>query len=205
MKNQKTADKLNPFDIILKDDFIDNRNGWELSNKDTEKAEIAENGYQLENKDSGNWHHFSIFPKVSSLKNVLIQCRIEIDKHEGPGQFGLIWGFDQKLSRLNRFCFSAEGRGCSIMHFEKNHRPVFHRYYDPFLKIDLNKPVILELRESNDYWFFRVNKQLVYIAHQVHFASLGNGIGFYLDPGVGISVKKLQVSRRGLSKVFSLN
>ena len=59
MKNQKTADKLNPFDIILKDDFIDNRNGWELSDKDTEKAEIAENGYQLENKDFGNWHHFS--------------------------------------------------------------------------------------------------------------------------------------------------
>ena len=205
MKNQKTADKLNPFDIILKDDFIDNRNGWELSDKDTEKAEIAENGYKLENKDSGNWHHFSIFPKVSLLKNVLIQCRIEIDKHEGPGQFGLIWGFDQKLSRLNRFCFSAEGRGCSIMHFEKNHRPVFHRYYDPFFKIDLSRPVIIELRESNDYWFFRVNKQLVYIAHQVHFGSLGTGIGFYLDPGVGISVKKLQVSRRGLSKVFSLN
>ena len=48
MKNDKTADKMHPFDIILKDDFIDNRNGWELSDKDTEKAEIAENGYQLE-------------------------------------------------------------------------------------------------------------------------------------------------------------
>ena len=61
MKNQKTADKLNPFDIILKDDFIDNRNGWELSDKDTEKAEIAENGYKLENKDFGNFRFFGVF------------------------------------------------------------------------------------------------------------------------------------------------
>ena len=205
MKNLKTADNTDPFEMILKDDFIDNRHGWELSNKNSEKAEITENGYQLENKDSDSWHHFSIFPKIESLKNVLIQCRIELNSHEGPGQFGLIWGFDQKLSRLNRFCLSTEGRGCSVLHFEKNHRPVFHRYYDPFFKIDLSMPVVFELRESNDYWFFRINKQLVYMAHQIHFASIGAGVGFYLDPGVAISIKKLQISRRGLSKAFSLN
>jgi hypothetical protein len=64
---------------------------------------------------------------------------------------------------------------------------------------------VFELRESNDYWFFRINKQLVYIAHRIHFASIGAGVGFYLDPGVTISIKKLQISRRGLSKAFSLN
>jgi hypothetical protein len=205
MKNQKNVDNAIPFQVILKDEFIDNRHGWELTNSNTEIAALTDQGYSLENKDIDSWHHFSLFPKVDSLKNLLIQCRIEIDSKAGPGQCGIIWGFDSKLRRLNRFCFSTKGRGCTVMHYEKNHRPVFHRFYDPFFNIDTSKPILLEIRESNDYWFFRINKQLVYIAHQIHFAEKGNGIGFYLDPGVSIRVKKLQVSQKGLSKAFSLN
>ena len=205
MENLNLSDIHATPDYIINDDFTDNRYGWEIVSSTKETAIITSKGYQLENKDKNRWHHFSLFPEIETLSDIIIKCRIEVDVDSGLGQVGMIWGFDKSMTQLNKFCLSAQGKGCSIAHFEKNHRPVFHRYYDPFFKIDLSRPVVFELRESNDYWFFRMNKQLVYIAHQIHFASIGAGVGFYLDPGVAISIKKLQISRRGLSKAFSLN
>jgi hypothetical protein len=192
-------------DIILTDSFTDNQNGWEITDTVKEVAALTDQGYHLVNKDVDRWHHFSIFPKFVTLKNLFIQCRIEVNKGIGPGQFGIIWGFDKKLQRLNRFCLSSEGRGCTVMHFERNHRPVFHRFYDPFMKIDASQPILLEILERDGYWYFRINKKLVYITHQTHMADLGNGIGFYVDPGVSINVKKLKMSKRGINKAFSLN
>jgi hypothetical protein len=73
------------------------------------------------------------------------------------------------------------------------------------MKIDTSQPVLLEILQREDYWYFRINKKLVYITHQIHMAGLGSGIGFYVDPGVSINVKKLKVSKRGVNKAFSLN
>jgi hypothetical protein len=203
MKRQANTDDARSFQVILRDDFTDNRHGWEITNSALESAALKEEGYCLENKDRDNWHHFSIVPGLESFKDVLIQCRIEVDPKAGPGQLGLIWGFDQNLRHLNRFCFSSGGRGCTVMHFQRNHRPVFHQFYDPFFQIDLSRPVLMEMRKKNGYWLFRINKERAYIGHQSHFSSLGTGIGFYLDPGVSIRVKTLQVSRLVLSKASS--
>lgn len=194
MKNQKRAESVNISQVIIHDDFTDNRNGWQLTDAETESAILTSDGYLLENKDNTRWHHFSIFPDITTLKNILIKCKLEIDIESVPGQAGLLWGFDKNKSQLNRFCLSAAGKGCSVMHFEKNHRPVFHRFYDPFVDIGLSRSVVMEIREANGYWFFRINKKLVYIAHEIHFASKGCGIGFYLDPGVKVRIKKLRVS-----------
>lgn len=206
MKNQNLAEQFESSLYIIKDDFLDNRNGWQLVDSDKETALITPNGYMLVNKDLEHWHHFSLYPELASLKNLHIKCQLEIDADSGLGQIGLIWGFDKNLNRLNRFCMSSAGKGCSVMHFERNHRPVFHRFYDPFVSIGtLASTAVLEIREANGYWFFRVNKQLVYIGHEIHFATKGSGVGFYLDPGVKAVIKKLRVSRRLLSKASSSN
>ena len=205
MKNQNLADQSDSPLYIIKDDFIDNRNGWELVESEKETAVFTQKGYLLANKDTDRWHHFSLYPEISSLKNLHIKCQLEVDINSGLGQIGLIWGFDKKSNRLNRFCLSAQGKGCSIMHFERDHRPVFHRFYDPFMDVDLSKPVVMEIREANDYWFFRINKKLVYIGHQTHFAGKGGGVGFYLDPGVVARIKGLRVYKRPISKAFSSN
>lgn len=205
MKNQNLAEQFESSLYIIKDDFLDNRNGWQLVDSDKETAMITPNGYKLVNKDIERWHHFSLYPELVSLKNLHIKCQLEIDADSGLGQIGLIWGFDKNLNRLNRFCMSTAGKGCSVMHFERNHRPVFHRFYDPFMDIDLSKPIVMEIREANDYWFFRINKKLVYIGHQTHFAAKGGGVGFYLDPGVVARIKGLRVSKRPISKAFSSN
>jgi len=206
MKNQNLANTPTPADDIINDNFIDNRYGWEIVDSSKETAALTPDGYEIENKDKDRWHHFSLFPEIDSLKGIVIKCKLEVDVNSGLGQVGLIWGFDKSMSRLNRFCVSAEGKGSSVIHFEKNHRPVFHRFYDPFVDSGLFfRPAILEIREVNGYWFFRVNKQLVYIAHEVHFANKGVGFGFYVDPGVKVRVKKLRVYKRLASKVFSSN
>ena len=203
MKQIKTHDKESI--VVLTEDFSDNRLGWELTQNQTESASITESGYHLKNSSMSHWHHFSIFPGIASLQNTRIQCRIEIDPNSGPGQMGLIWGFDKKMSRLNRFCLSTEGRGCSVLHFQKNHQPVFHRFYEPFVAINRAKPVVLGIAEKYGYWSFYINKKLVYIGHQIHFSHLGNGIGFYLDPGVSITVQKIRITQKKTNKAFSLN
>lgn len=206
MKNQILSSDFIANGFIIKDDFSDNRYGWEIVDSTKEMAHFTTEGYVLANKDLDQWHHFSLYPAAVSLKDILIRCRFEIDSDSGCGQIGLIWGFDSKMTQLNRFCLSAAGRGCSILHFERNHRPVFHRFYDPFIDIGSeNRTVVLEIRESNGYWFFRVNKQLVYVAHEIHFASKGAGVGFYLDPGVKACIKKLWMAKRPLNKAFSLS
>lgn len=175
--------------------FEANLIGWEeVDNKD-EYAAIEANGYILKNKDIHHWHHFSLFMLVPEQTGLYMRAIIEVDPESGPGQFGLLWGYNEKVSRLNRFCLSAAGKGTSIVHFERNHRPVFYRYYDHFTSFDTRKPVLLEIREHKGYFCFSVNRRTVYLAHCSHFADLGNGVGFYLDPGVSIRVKKFQVAQ----------
>lgn len=190
---------------IIKDNFSDNRYGWEVVDSPTEKAAIARKGYVLENRNTQRWHHFSLFPALASLRDISIRCSMEIAADSGMGQMGLMWGYNEKLHQINRFCLSTSGIGCSVMHFERNHLPVFHRFYDPFVQINTNKPVMLEVREGKGYWYFRMNKQLVYIGHQIHFSNKGSGMGFYLDPGVKIRISTFEVTQRYANKVFSLN
>lgn len=216
MKNKSTEEA----GSLFFDNFSNNNSGWEITNSDSETAIINENGYQLTNHTSERWMRYTLFPKIGDRKNLLIQCELEIDEHSDLGQIGILWGFNESHTRLNRFCISSSGNGCTIMHFNNNHRPVFFRFFDPFFSIDKNsglaigesglkrtgtRKVSFEIRECNNYFFFRINKKLAYIGHVSHFADMGEGVGFYVDPGVSATIKKLKISRLTSSKAFSLN
>ena len=108
MENLNLSDIPATPDYIINDDFTDNRYGWEIVSSTKETAIITSKGYQLENKDKNRWHHFSLFPELESLKDIVIKCRIEVDVDSGLGQVGIIWGFDKSMTRLNKFCLSAQ-------------------------------------------------------------------------------------------------
>ena len=204
MKTLAEKPKAN-IETLFYENFSNNNAGWEIVNNDTEAAVITENGYEIKNTDLDEWKRYTLFPNMDSKKNIRMRCTLEIIPGLSIGQIGIMWGFNEKHHQLNRFCISTSGSGCTIMHFEKNHRPVFYRFYDPFFSIGNTKEVAFEIREINNYFFFRINKQLVYIGHTSHFADLGSGFGFYVDPGVAASVKKIKIDRAISNKVFSLN
>ena len=197
--------KKEPASCLFYEDFSNNKANWEITKNEAETSTITENGYELKNTDQDRWHHFSVFPKIGNLKNIRIRCLLEVNELSSLGQIGIIWGFDKTLRRLNRFCISSSGNGCSIMHFERNHRPVFYRFFDPFFSIEKTRKVFFEIRERDNYFFFRINKKLVYIGHISNFADLGEGFGIYLDPGVSATVKKIKITKAILNRAFSLS
>ena len=190
---------------LFYENFSNNNANWEITQNDKESAAITTNGYELKNTDEDVWHHFSVFPEIGNTKNIRMRCLLEIDPKSDLGQIGIIWGFDQKMSNLNRLCISTNGTGCSVLHFTKNHCPVFFRFFDPFFSIGKTNKVLFEVREYKNYYFFRINKKLAYVGHVSHFADEGNGFGIYIDPGVSASVKKIKISRTTSNTVFSLN
>ena len=179
---------------LLFEKFQNNQNEWEIVDAIDETAYIDEEGYHVSNKNENRWHHFSIHPLISTSKDRIVQCIIELEECNAYGQFGLMWGFDKSLKRVNRFSIPVNGKGSSIVQFEKNHKNIFYGFYEPYVSIDPNQPILFEISRVDRYYFFRVNKQLVYISHIAHFTDMGRGIGFYLEPGIKICVKKLRIS-----------
>lgn len=190
----------------LYEDFQANFRGWQEVDNKEEFASIDMDHYILKNRDIDRWHHFSLFPDIPEVTGLYIRTLISIDPESHPGQFGLIWGFDPKMKRLNRFTLTSTGKGASVVHFERNHRPVFHRFYDHYFSVNTEKRILMEIREDSGYFYFTINRRLAYIGHTSHFVNNGYGVGFYLDPGVSIKVKKLQVATIVKpDTVFSLN
>ena len=108
----------------------------------------------------------------------------------------MVWGFDKNCENLNRFTLSADGQRALIMHFEKDHKNVFHRFQNRKLpKFNINKPVRFTIIKLGEYFHFLINKTNVYIAHESFFAACGNFAGYYIEPGLSIKSNYLEVKR----------
>ena len=180
---------------LFKDEFANNLKNWEIVKNDDECAFIKDGYYWMENTSKSRWMYYKTKLPLKQKEDYLIDTEIEILSKVAYGHVGLVWGFDKEREILNRFTVSADGERLLIMHFQKNHHRVFHRYHSWELKGSSSKKIRLSIARIDGYFYFMVNGKTVYTAHTSQFADNGNYFGYYLEPGVMMRSKYIEAKR----------
>jgi hypothetical protein len=180
---------------VLREDFTHNQRGWEIIDIETEKSEILNGYYYMHNRSKTDWNYYKMKSGLKKNQDFVVEALIELDKsHVHQGHFGLVWGFNDQHDYLNRFTISADGKRVLVMHFEKNHQKVYHRFlHSKGPTINTRRPVQLAIIKLGDYFHFWVNHQQVYVAHASFFAQQGTHVGYYIEPGLAIRSNYIEV------------
>lgn len=182
-------------ETLFMDDFDNNLKGWELTRNMDEQTFMKDGYYWMENLDTRSWRYYKMKMPIKQKHDFIIDTKIEILSKDEYGHVGLVWGFDKELEALNRFSVSADGERFVVMHFQKDHHQVYHRFHyrehDP-VKTTL---VRLSIVKISGYFYFLLNGKLVYTCHASHFADQGPYCGFYVEPGILIRSPYIEVKR----------
>lgn len=182
---------------ILLEKFIDNKRKWEQVAIASETAFIKDGYYHMQNHSKNRWNYYHTNTPLKSGENFVLETSIQLETKEDVfGHFGLIWGFDKERNYLNRFTISADGKRALIMHFEKDHKRIIHRYQNRKLPaIKTFNSVHLGIIKLGAYFHFSINRVNIYSAHESLFADEGSLIGYYIEPGLLIKSNYLEVKR----------
>jgi len=182
-------------EIVFEDNFKNNIANWEINKNLKEQSFIKDGYYWMENKDDHNWHYFKNVSPLKRGENFIIDTDIEIMSPDNIGHIGLVWGFDDKLEQLNRFCISGDGDRLLVTNFERNNLSIFHRYQSWRQKIDTKMPIRLSIIKIDKYFHFLINEKLVYSCNGKHFTDRGPLFGYYIEPGILIRSSKMKITR----------
>ena len=188
---------------IITENFSNNKQKWEEVANDSEQAKIKDGYYWMSNTSDTRWNYYKIKAPFKQNHGFIIETFIELEnRQDAVGHFGLVWGFDKERKHLNRFTLSADGKRALILHFERNHYLMFHRFQNRKLpQFDMKKPVRFSIIKLDDYFHFLINKQKVYMAHESVFCSDGAFVGYYIEPHLSMKsnffeIKKIKAHKK---------
>jgi hypothetical protein len=190
--------------VVFDKAFVPEQTDLEIVDNESEKTYIKDNHYHIENLTQSRWNYYKHKIPDHTGENWTITSNIEILSKEQFSHCGLVWGFNEEKEYLNRFTISADGKRAVVMHFQKDHNRVFHRYQK---KIALRKnaqPIELTICKLNSYFYFLLNRELIYLCEKSHFAEHGSYFGFYIEPGLHIRSSSISVHKLTL-KEYSKN
>jgi hypothetical protein len=182
---------------IMKENFINNIREWEIVNIKSETSEIKEGFYYMQNNSETNWNYYKTKINLKKEDEFLFQADIILqNKEDTYGHFGLVWGFDESHKYLNRFTLSADGKRALIMHFEKDHKRIYHRFQNRILpNFNTNTSIRFSIIKLGHYFHFFINECKIYTAHESIFTDLGTYIGYYIEPGLSIKSNFIEVKK----------
>lgn len=165
--------------------FAPGTTGWERVQNEDEHTFIEKGHYWMENRSDTRWMYYKYKLPLKRNDDWMLRTEVELMRREGYGHYGLVWGFDEDREHLNRFTVSADGRRCLVMHFQKDHHVVYHRYQKR-LSRPLQGKVELGILKIGSYYYFLLNRELVYVCEASAFAAEGPYAGYYTEPGIFI-------------------
>lgn len=189
--------EVNSCQPVLQENFSNNKRKWEITDITSEKSEIKDGYYHMKNKSETKWNYYKIKTGLKQDQDFIFEAAIQLEnKEDSWGHFGVVWGFDHDHQFLNRFTLSADGRRALIMHFEKDHKKIYHRFQNRKLStFNIKKPVHFCIIKMGDYFHFLINEITVYMAHESVFAAEGNYVGYYIEPGLSIKSNYIEVKK----------
>ncbi len=189
--------QVNSWKSLMREEFKNNHRDWEEVEKDTETAVIRDGHYFMKNSSPSNWNFYKMKTALKKNQDFIIEANVQLENHEDCfGHVGIVWGFDENNEYLNRFTLSADGKRVLVMHFEKDHRRICHRFQNRQLpKINRKEPVRFSIIRMGDYFYFFINKIAVYTAHESMFAEYGSYVGYYIEPGLKMKSNYMEVKK----------
>lgn len=194
--------------IVLENIFSKSHYDWELIDDAEEKSWIDNGCYYMQNKSKNRWMFYHKKMPLQPNNNFIITAEIEVLKHQGYGQYGLVWGFNAPHQQLNKFTVSVNQSTFSVAKFEKNYHHYFHRFSDVFKKnTTQTNPQIFTIVCLNAYCYFYLNHSNypLYICHKAHLTTEGNRFGFYIEPGITIRCYKISISKLLVDSTNDIN
>lgn len=176
---------------FFQDNFTDNQMKWEETESPEEYAKIQAGAYHLVNRSESQWHYYEKNCILLRGQRWKIEASFKCNSSNTSNQFGLLWGFDKHHDVLNRFSLAADGKAISIVCFERNHHRIYHRFYSNDVKISTKTFFKMAVIRNNDYFYFKINDQTLYVCHAVHFLNFGNRFGFYVEPDLSIQCNQV--------------
>ena len=181
--------------IVFNKVFVPGQSSWEIVDNETERTFIKNNHYYMENFTNSSWNFYKNRMPKETGECWMIETQIEFLGKDRYGQCGIVWGFDESNEMLNRFTISADGKRGVVMQFQKDHVRVPHRFPIHFsTPFDLAL-IDLSIIKMNRYFYFLINKELIYICEQSHFAESGNYFGYYIEPDLFVRSPYMIVSK----------
>jgi len=180
---------------IIKEEFINNSNNWEISNSQHEKSEVIKGVYLLSNYDSNVWHWFSSKQKLNYSQNWLIESNISIVEISKNNEFGIIWGANdtnQFQFLLNNFIDTSYA-GAYVCENYNTHYTLIEPFVLP--KLNINKKVKFTILHTLNNFYFLINDNPIGHCKSSIINPLicGNKIGFYVGTKNKISVENIVV------------
>jgi hypothetical protein len=184
-------------ETILSESFTNNKRKWEIVDIETERAEVRDGYYWMHNTTKSRWNYYKTKAPLKKHDDFIIEANIEIEKkEEASGHVGLVWGFDKERKYLNRFTLSADGKRALVMHFEKDHHRIIHRFQNRNLpKINLQEPIRFTIVKLGEYFHFFINTHKIYQAHETLFCANGFFMGYYIEPGLSMKSNLFEVRK----------
>jgi hypothetical protein len=180
--------------IVLKEDFVDNRNSWQIYSTETaRRIEIKEGYYDIDPGGDYPYGFFTTIP-VALNPNRDFEITCEIRKIRGPENFyfGLLWGYKDTDNFFNIGIISLGGLAItkkmngSFQDYLNTQQPWNESVYKG------NSTNILSIKKRGDDLEFFVNDRSV---HRMPFEPFfGPNIGFFSYNNVHLSVDSLIVT-----------
>ncbi len=186
--------KVKEQEILFNEGFKDNHRRWETVDNASERAEVINNCYFLENKTKDKWHYYDRPDVIDRRSDFILSVKYRVLSAGHLGNFGIVWGYEQDPKVLNRFVFNVRHEYCAAMRFNRNEAES-HTIYraskpvpmPPGFRKDVQTLSII--RMGGHYYFFAGNTHSpLMIEKETHFVLEGNSAGFYTEPGMKVEV-----------------
>lgn len=181
---------------IFRENFLNNKRKWEITESLLETAVFDDDGYRMENKSEAQWQFYKVKSALKAKDDFIIETQIELLSNDQFGHYGILWGLDKECKVLNKFTVSADGERALMMRFDRNHKKIFFRSHcRNFKHSGRNKTIRMSLVKMGSFCYFCINNELLNIVNESHFVFNGPYVGFYTEPGISIKSKWLEIKK----------
>lgn len=179
---------------VLKEDFRSKKRKWETI--DSESGVINDGFYHMQNDASDKHACYKTNAPLKSKEDFLMDASVELVNHNKSGYFGLVWGVDKVFNYSNKFTISFDGENAIITSCEKNSKSNYYQFEGKILpKIKPDEPVRFSVIKLGAFYYYLINNKIINIVNETQLVFGGPCIGFYVDPGLSVKSKYLEIKK----------
>lgn len=187
--------------IIFTEDFLNNKNNWEVD-ADAKESSFIQNGkYYIKVFDDSNWHWFTKEINLNFDQDYLIETTINIEKiTNDDSYFGLLWG-TKDVNNMLQFVIYPKENHYSGMFIEDG------SYYRLFPTFNANSNNLIKFKIT----ILKARKKIYYLINDnpvgksESYALFGNNVGFVVSPKTEISADYITVNEISLDNQIIKN
>ena len=155
-------------------------------------------------KNTGLKHWICVIEEsiLKNCKEWQINTEIELVSTASVGYYGIAWGLKKNIKTINCFCLAVDGQQCIMTSFSESMYLANYRN-QVLIETPLKGKIMFSILKTLDYYFFFLNKILLYVCSSQVFKNEGSFIGFYIDPQIFIRSAHLEVEQLVTTKAVA--